>query len=377
MSRMLKGVYLTLMIGPAVPVLAPQEVVEALTSVQVNVSATERSGFQLTFTFGKRSMIGQSLLPAGYFDPGIRVIIIATLGGAPNVLMDGIITRQEMNPSSEPGQNTLTVTGEDLTLLMDLIDRTGEPYPAMTTWMIVNRILAEYAVFGVIPLVMPELFPSIRTPVQRFRSQQGTHLSYIRSLAAEAGYVFYLDPGPAPGTSTAYFGPEIRVGVPQAALSVNWDGHTNVESLSFSFDGLSREQIIAFIQIPELKAAIPVPVPDVSLLKPPLAARPPFPLKWKFQSEVAKLDLAEAAGRLLANGAAGADAISGNGSLDVLRYGRLLKARGLVGVRGAGLAYDGLYYVKSVSHTIKRGEYKQSFSLVRNGLIPLTPGVPV
>ena len=44
----------------------------------------------------------------------------------------------------------------------------------------------------------------------------------------------------------------------------------------------------------------------------------------------------------------------------MLRYGRVLQARRLVGVRGAGMAFDGLYYVQSVTHTIKRGEYKQS-----------------
>jgi hypothetical protein len=46
-------------------------------------------------------------------------------------------------------------------------------------------------------------------------------------------------------------------------------------------------------------------------------------------------------------------------------------------VRGAGLAYDGLYYVNSVTHNIKRGDYKQSFELSRDGLISNTPRVPV
>ena len=45
-------------------------------------------------------------------------------------------------------------------------------------------------------------------------------------------------------------------------------------------------------------------------------------------------------------------------------------------MRGAGSAYDGLYYVKSVTHNIKRGEYKQSFTLTRNGLISTLPRVP-
>ena len=60
-----------------------------------------------------------------------------------------------------------------------------------------------------------------------------------------------------------------------------------------------------------------------------------------------------------------------------LLCGNILRARQLVGVRGAGLAYDGLYYVKTVTHNIKRGEYKQSFTLTRDGLISQTPKVPL
>jgi len=55
----------------------------------------------------------------------------------------------------------------------------------------------------------------------------------------------------------------------------------------------------------------------------------------------------------------------------------VLQARRLVGVRGAGPSFDGLYYVKSVTHNIKRGEYKQSFTLSRNGLISTLPRLPV
>lgn len=44
-------------------------------------------------------------------------------------------------------------------------------------------------------------------------------------------------------------------------------------------------------------------------------------------------------------------------------------------VLGAGVAYDGLYYVKRVTSTLKRGEFKQSFQLTRNGLVSTVPGV--
>ena len=52
----------------------------------------------------------------------------------------------------------------------------------------------------------------------------------------------------------------------------------------------------------------------------------------------------------MAKASADADVVTGTGSLDVLRYGRVLQARQLVGVRGAGPAFDGLHYVDSVTH---------------------------
>ena len=105
---MLKGIHLTLMIGPAVPVPAPKSVMDALLSVQVT-NGKDKSGFQLQFAVSKNSPLMQILLPAGYFDPILtRVIIIATVNGFPNALMDGMVTRHELAPSSEPGQSTLT-----------------------------------------------------------------------------------------------------------------------------------------------------------------------------------------------------------------------------------------------------------------------------
>ena len=71
-----------------------------------------------------------------------------------------------------------------------------------------------------------------------------------------------------------------------------------------------------------------------------------------------------------------ADVVTGNGTLDVDRHGQVLRARSLVGVRGAGVAFDGLHYVDSVTHHLKPGEYKQDFVLKRNALIANLPAVP-
>ena len=372
---LVNGLYLTLLIGPAVPIPAPQPVLEALQSVQVNTSG-DRSGFQLTFTVGKNSLLQSALLPAGYFDPIVtRVIIVATLNGIPNVLMDGFVTRQEIQPSNEPGKSTLTVTGEDLTVAMDLLQITMM-YPAMPDIAQVNLILAKYAFLGMVPLVLPTFISTVRTPVDGWITQTDTDLQHIRSLAGENGYVFYIEPGPLPGQSVAYFGPDVRVPLPQAALSVNMDGHTNVESLSFSLDGLQKRiEIINVLDPVTGRVPIPVPMPDINIFKPPLGARPTPPAKIVFDRTSAGLPFDEALKQAIARGIQSSSAVTGNGSLNVLRYGQILRARTLVGVRGAGLAYDGLYYVDSVTHNIKQGEYKQSFNLSRDGLVSNTPVV--
>lgn len=59
--------------------------------------------------------------------------------------------------------------------------------------------------------------------------------------------------------------------------------------------------------------------------------------------------------------------MTATGSLDTARYGEVLRPRRLVGLRGAGDSYDGIYYVKQVKHSIRRGEYRQSFTLLREG----------
>jgi hypothetical protein len=226
-------------------------------------------------------------------------------------------------------------------------------------------------------LVIPRLFLDVPVPVERIPQQQGTDLKYIEKLADEAGYVFYVEPGPVPGTNTAYWGPEIKIGVPQPALNLDMDASTNVEKLSFSFNGTSREMPVVLIQNQLTKVPIPIPIPPgINPLQPPLAAIPPLPTGFRILRDTAKLSPMEALSRGIAAAGKSEDAVTGTGSLDVVRYGRLLRARGLVGVRGAGLAFDGLHYVKSVTTTIKRGEIKQSFNLTRNGLVSLTPAVP-
>jgi hypothetical protein len=368
-------IHLTLLMGRQIVAPTPQPVTDALLSAQVTVTAGQRSGFQLAFDLTRNGIIEQALLPAGAFDPQVRVVLVATVSGTPTVLMDGVITRQEVGISGSPGQSTLTVTGEDLTVLMDLDDHTGRDFPAMGPSARAAVIIASYAQYGIAPLVVPEFIPQTPIPTQRVDKQQGTDLGYLTELAKANGYTFYLDPGPVPGISKAYWGPEVRLGVPQHAINVNMDHLSTVDQLSFGFDGSAREQPSVRIQIPVTRTDVLLPVPEVSVLRPPLAARPAPALKKTVINDTAKKDAPTALAESIAKAVETADAVSGSGQLDVVRYGYVLRPRELVGVRGAGITYDGLYFVKSVTHNLKPGSYTQNFTLAREGLIALLPAV--
>ncbi|HMC54297.1 MAG TPA: hypothetical protein VKH19_03930 [Gemmatimonadaceae bacterium] len=374
---MANAIELTLLVGKGMALPVPRDVLDALTAVQVT-SGKEQSGFQLSFAVGKSSKLVTRRLFEGFFEPVItRVIIVATVRGVPYVLMDGIVTRQEMSPSNDPGGSTLTITGEDLSVLMDLVEMPFMRFPAQPVAVRVIAILAKYLVFGIVPVPIPPIFPDIPNVLEKMPSQQGTDLQYIRSLASDCGYVFYVEPGPAIGSSIAYFGPDVRLPIPQPALSVNMDAYSNVDSLSFSLDGDQKKIVIlsAFDPVTR-KVPIPIPMPTINVLRPPLGLRPTVPRRVEFLKDVAKEEPPSVLNRALGVSLGSSDAITGSGSLNVLRYGHVLRSRMLVGVRGAGESFDGMYYVNSVSHSVRRGEFTQSFELSRDGYGSMTPMVP-
>ena len=373
-----KGIQLSLHIGP-LPLPAPREVVEALVSVRVEAgSGDTQSGFEMVFDLPPRSPLRTLFLISGGGGgiPLMRVGLVVTMGGRAEAIVDGMATHVSTTPGAG-GVGRLTVRGKDMSALMEVVELNGIPFPAMPPSLRVLLLLAKYAALGVIPVVIPSIVDLPPLPTERIPQQRGTDYAYIKRLAADAGHVFYLEPGPVPGTSKAYWGPEIRIGAAQPALTTGMDARTNVESLSFDFDRERKKMPIVYFQERFSKTGIAVPIPDISPLNPPLGLLPPLPPKIEKLTDTAHLSTGEALMKGLAFVSMNSDSVFGSGRLDVSRYGRLLKSRQLVGVRGAGLPYDGLFYVKTVTHEIERGSYKQSFSLARNGLLPTVATVPV
>jgi len=377
----LLGIQMTLRIGPTVPEPAPLFLMESLQRVEVTHSDQGRSGFQITFKMGRSGpadLMDYQHLSSPLLQPFNRVILIVTFNAMPRVLMDGIITNQQVQPGNEPGTSTLTITGKDVSVMMDIeesiIEHISQSDPDIATTIIENK---KYSQYELKPQVIPP--PTVETPNKSEKTpvQRGTDFAYLQSMARCHGYVFYIIPGPALFDNTAYWGPPVREGMPQRPLTFNMGPDSNVASLNFQYDALSPVKVSGCMMDPQTNQNMHVQT--VTSTRIPLVSQPASDLSYirKVLPEntegLSYMQAQECAqGRI---DASFDNTVTAQGELDVLQYGDLLQARKLVGLRGAGHSHDGSYYVQSVTHTISSGEYRQRFTLTREGTGALSPVV--
>ncbi len=366
------GTRLLLLIGKTVPLPASSAVVSALTKVEVTNDAQSGDGFQMTFSLGKDMPLDYNLMLAGSLDPMKRVIICVLLGAVPEVLIDGIITHHQFQPSNEPGQSTLTVTGRDVSVMLDLEEKNAK-FENQPDFLIVTRLLLEYAQYGLVPRVTPTA--DVPIMIQRIPGQHETDMQFLQRMAQRNGYVFYIEPLTI-GANTAYWGPENRLSMPQPALTMNMGPHNNLKSLSFARDALAPVETEGTFVEPFTKMSLPIPsLPSLRI--PPLVLFADQPQRKTVQRQTASQSPVTAATTALASVTNSPVSVTGQGEIDTVHYANVLRARKLVGVRGVGFSYDGNYYVSRVSHSIERGKYEQRFSISREGTGSLLPVVRV
>ncbi|MCC2668851.1 MAG: hypothetical protein K0Q72_1322, partial [Armatimonadetes bacterium] len=271
----LLGVHLTLLIGPVVPVPAPALLAEALQSVEVTQSDEKRSGFQISFAVGRSmpwELLEYTALASPLLRPFNRVMILVRFGVVPRVLFDGVITNIQLSPKNSPGQTLLTITGEDLSVMMDLKEQVRE-HPAQDETIIANKILLSYAApWGIVPMVVPPIFPNLALPIERTPVQGETDLKFLQMMAKRHAYTFFVIPGPAPLANIGYWGPPPRWPTPQPALTVNMGSATNVESVDFAYHALAATTVSGngelFGAVLPFHMRLPTRLPPLALLSP-------------------------------------------------------------------------------------------------------------
>jgi hypothetical protein len=304
------------------------------------------------------------------------VSVVVTVGAVPTVLADGFVTQLELTPGQGTAPAELAVTCEDVSWLLEKEEVTRE-WP-LDDYPQVLAILAPYAVKGVLPLAVPPVDMDPPLPIERVPQQRDTDLGHLLELARRHGYVCFALPGPVPATSVFYWGPPVRAGVPQPAITIDQPPYTNVTSPPrFRLDATFPVRVEGRDR--DARTNVTLPVRTVPPLRVPLSALP----LWATDASDTRVRLVDQSGssaigtiaRAQAEVDRRADAVVAEGELDGARYGTVLRPRGLVGMRGAGWSHDGLWYVERVEHRLARGAWTQAFTLRRDGYGSTVPVV--
>lgn len=374
----LSSVDLHLFVGPGLPLPAPPTLMEALRAVEVTQSDSSPSGFQLTFAVDAGAGTADALIGEALLATSNRVAIVVVLDGFPKTLIDGFITHFQSAAGNTPGQSTLVVTGEDVSVAMDRQEKSFE-YPLCDDVEIFLAIMVEYAYLGIVPMPFPGLDPLV--PNDHVPQQDGTDRAMVQRLAQRNGYVFFVGPGPVPFANVAYWGPPPRFQPPQVVLDAvgPW---SNVDSLQFEYDPASATAFAGFVMETTLEPNIPIPVLTMASTRlPPFASEPALnPLSiargsvrtqlWDQHQELDPV-AAEATAQALTNLSTD-NVVTGTCELSPARVGSVVTAPGVVGVRNATFDYDGLYYLPRAAHHITLGQgggwdYRQTLTLSREG----------
>jgi hypothetical protein len=375
------GLHIQLMLGPTVPVPAPASLLEMIESIQVQRAEDGRSGLQMVFTAARSPGVGTAdfdLLLLPQLLPYSRLVLSVLVGAIPTVIFDGVLTHRQMQPSAEPGGSRLTISAEDVSTMMDLEEKIVE-HPAQPDNVIATVIVASYAQYGLIPMVLPPVSLDPPLPIERTPVQNATDLRYLRTLAERHGYVFYVKPGPAPLANIAYWGPPERIGLPQRALAYNVGADSNVDNISFQHDPTTPTLVSGRILDRQLNQE--VPIETFASVRPPLALMNPLVtqlpnVRRETLRDAGGTNTVQAMGRAQGRTDRSMDrVVVANGTLDVASYGGVLQPQALVGLRGVGATYGGVYYVRQVTHDLRIGSYKQSFVLQREGAGTTVPAV--
>lgn len=380
---MLGGITYTVLIGlPLLPL--PEPLLTALQKIEVDTSTEMAGVFRLRFGIMPTASGDWDLLMPQYeetlFRPLTPVQIRVKVGvDIPKAIINGYITHQQVHYDDEGGGSVMEITGMDATILMNLQEKVVA-WPVPNDGAVAATIFAQY---GITPMVMPSL-PFNLDPSD-MTVQRGTDIRFLRRLAQRNGFECFVQPQPQSGVDVGYFGPPSNIpGTQEAVVNVKMGAETNVSELKIRYEMLrptlalsagvdvtTRAPVSAYSLAP---VVTPPPVGGFYPLGAPMgvqdatsrAAFGTHPLPMVLPADTGQMALPALAvvTQAISNRSSWAIVAEGTMGTDagVLYTGRT------VNIRGAGLAFNGAYYVTRVSHVFDCGAYTQKFEARRNAL---------
>jgi phage protein D len=303
-----------------------------------------------------------TLLDEDLFPRLANIRVLVTVGsGLSEPLIDAYVIETNADFSNQPGQSVLNVVAMDPTVLMNLEEKV-RPWPDMADSDIATTIFGEYGFLAEVEQTQPS-----RQEVDYTTMQRGTDIRFLQQLARRNGYECYVEINPLTGLTEGHFHPSGLEQRPQGVLSINMGEATNVNSFNARYDMLrpTTAQVTGL----DIGAQSDQPAQAESLAFRELGSEPSLNGDRPRRVLLSQTGLAET-GELQTYAQAVVDqsgwAITADGELNTVAYGRLLRAKRPVLVRGAGRQFNGAYYVQRVLHAFSGDGYTQRFTLNRN-----------
>jgi hypothetical protein len=380
---MLGGVTYTVLMGSP-PIPLPFPLVAALQKIEVEASTELASVFRLRFGISQTAWGDWDLLMPQYeelfFRPMTPVQIRVKVGiDIPKAIVNGYVTSQRVLYDDEGGASAMEITGMDATMLMNLQEN-AISWPMPDDGAIAAAIFAQY---GIIPMVSPSM-PFNLDPTD-MTVQRGTDIRFLRRLAQRNGFECFVQPQPQTGLDIGYFGPPTNIpGLQEAVLNVKMGSQTNVTEFKIRYDMMKPTMAVAAgLDVMTRTPALAISVAP-SVTPPPTGGLYPWGAPMGLQDATLRalggahrppMVLPAQTGQMALPGLAIVNqAIANRSSWAVVAEGMVgpdagvLLAGGIVNVRGAGIAFNGAYYVTRVTHTFECGAYSQKFEARRNAI---------
>jgi hypothetical protein len=380
------GVTYTVLVGlPPLPL--PEPVLTALQKIEIDASMDMASAFRLRFGIAQTGLGDWDLLMPQYeetlFRPLTPVQIRIKVGvDIPKAVINGYITNQRVLYDDEGGASAMEITGMDATFLMNLQEKVIS-WPAAPPYYDGAIATAIFGQYGILPMTSPSV-PFDSDPTN-MTMQRGTDIRFLRRLAQRNGFECFIQPQPQSGIDFGYFGPPMNIpGLQEAVLNVKMGAQTNVSEFKVRYDMLKPTLAVAsgidsMTRAPSLAVSLaptvtppptgglypmgsPMGVQDTTLRA--LAGAHPPPMVLPSQTGQMSLPGLAITNQSITNKASWAIVAEGLVGADV----GVLFVGNTVNIRGAGLAFNGAYYVTRVTHVVECGAYSQKFEARRNAL---------
>lgn len=340
-----------------------EELYRCARSITVNEDLDQGSSFEIVLNLCRNEDGSWPHLEDENLRPWNRVTIAAAFPDHRDTIMDGYISRIVPRTDQQAGSVTLTISGVDGSYIMNLEERT-RVWQDRTYEQIAREIVEDgYQLHAVLPDSTGGGDDTPPPPV----TQRSPDLRFLRELARRKGYEFYVQ------GADAHFHPPVLTGTPQKLVTVNFGEETNCDRLEVEVDG-TRPTEATITRLDPVTGETQTATASATDLDPMGASDPgemrgygvpPTRVVARRQTALSEAQMAEYVQGLLRRHGWW---VRARGTLNGLRYGRVLRSKRTVTIKGLGQTYNGVYYVRSVTHRLTPRTYQMDFVATRNRL---------